>query len=89
VEIEIDLRGPMPWASVEARIVRSGDDGERIILDPERELHAYNQKVPTGKGNLERFATATDEEIQIDLSHSHSFTDRTILAIADLLRGNR
>jgi hypothetical protein len=82
-EVEVALRGPIPGATIELRIVHRGDEGEQLIDPSEREEHRYSllNTWTKKKGNLSPIPIATDTELAPGFSYEFRFGQIEILKL--------
>ena len=83
LQIDISLWEPEPWSTVTISAMSYTAEGEPIVDGIE--TRTYRRPIPGG-GNL-GIAGGLDVEMRGDLRHRHSFSLRTIAAVARLLRG--
>lgn len=83
--IEVVLIGPIPSARIRIALIEDDDKGRRVLSETDSETRVYD-KLKGGSGKLSHLPLATHEDHQKDLRSEHTFTHRSIMRVAELLR---
>jgi hypothetical protein len=85
--IEVVLIGPIASARIAIALIEDDDDGSRGISRVDREVRVYGLK-RSGSGNISHLPQPGYEKYQRDLRSEQTFTHRSIMRVAELLRGD-
>lgn len=85
--IGVALIGPIPSARITIALLEQDDEGVTTESASDREVHLYNHYAGDGGGNLSSVDQPTLDEANSDLHTERTFTHRSIMRVADLLRG--